>query len=451
MSKMHTIDLRPYDSVMEKGRPGVEAVEIYAHKNQSFRVKVQSGDVEDFAFSQSGVVSLRADCGQIGYASSEHPDQDPEALLACAVENAASAESEDAPYQRFYAGAERYEALPPVDPALIACGAEQKIAAAMELERLALAQDARIARLESCMLATGLSSTALRNSLGLALASESGHAIAYCAPIAEIGGVAKNGFGYGIARSVEALDLEKIAREAAEDLFAQFGASPVPSGVYDVVLKSDAMIDLLGAFSPVFSAEAAQKGFSLLAGREGESIAAPIVTIADDPMHPKAPFQSAFDAEGVAASRCDVVRGGVFRTLLHNRKTAAKAGVTTTGNAAKTSFSGPIGVAPSNLAILPGDAPREDLIGQMGTGLYITDFSGLHAGVNAVSGSFSLLARGFLVENGAIARPVDQIAVAASFFDLLKQIAAIGDDLHFGLGSFGSPSVLVRALQIAGV
>jgi PmbA protein len=75
---------------------------------------------------------------------------------------------------------------------------------------------------------------------------------------------------------------------------------------------------------------------------------------------------------------------------------------------------------------------------------------GMHSGVNAVSGDFSLGAKGFMVENGKIIRSVNQITIAGNFFELLKDIEAVGNDLDFGSDCFGSPTLLVKALSVAG-
>ena len=85
----------------------------------------------------------------------------------------------------------------------------------------------------------------------------------------------------------------------------------------------------------------------------------------------------------------------------------------------------------------------------MGRGIVITDVSGLHAGANAVSGDFSLLAQGYLVEDGKKAQPVEQVTVAGNFFEVLKNVVAVGSDLKFP-GGVGSPSVWVREISVAG-
>ena len=135
----------------------------------------------------------------------------------------------------------------------------------------------------------------------------------------------------------------------------------------------------------------------------------------------------------------------MLQTLLHNRKTARKAGIRTTGNAAGSGR-----VAPTNLYIVPGSLSLEDMLLNLGDGLYLTEVSGLHAGANPVSGDFSLLARGFLIQGGRIERAVEQFTVAGNFFQLLRDVMSVGADLLFEASPIGSPSVMVRALNIAG-
>ena len=115
----------------------------------------------------------------------------------------------------------------------------------------------------------------------------------------------------------------------------QISGEPVPSGSYPVVFENTCFADLLMAFAGVFSARNAQKGLSLLTGKEGEQIAADIVTLTDDPFY--AGHQVAFDGEGVATAKKNVIENGVFKTLLYKLQTAKKAGKETTGNGSRAS------------------------------------------------------------------------------------------------------------------
>ena len=101
-------------------------------------------------------------------------------------------------------------------------------------------------------------------------------------------------------------------------------ASPVPSGNYRVIFDNHCMPDLMGAFGSIFSAEAAQKGMSLLAGQEGQMVAAECVTLMDDPHMPGGLASSGFDAEGVATYTKAVIENGKLNTLLHNLRLRAR-------------------------------------------------------------------------------------------------------------------------------
>ena len=169
------------------------------------------------------------------------------------------------------------------------------------------------------------------------------------------------------------------------------------------------------------------------------------MTIVDDPLMPWGLGSCPFDREGAATVKKNVIDRGVLTTLLHNRKTAKKASTATTGNAA-----GAGRVAPSNLYIAAGKDDCDALLAAMGNGLFLTEVSGLHAGANPISGDFSLLARGFEIAGGRKVREVEQFTVAGNFFKLLEDIAAVGSDLLFEGSPIGSPSVSVKALNVAG-
>ena len=109
-----------------------------------------------------------------------------------------------------------------------------------------------------------------------------------------------------------------------------------------------------------------------------------------------------------------------------------------------------VSVSPSNFYIEKGDKSFDEVLNTLGEGLLITEFAGLHSGANAISGDFSLASKGFYIKDGKKAYPVDQITVAGNFFDLLKQITVVGDDLTFPLSSIGSPTVIATGLSVAG-
>ena len=215
--------------------------------------------------------------------------------------------------------------------------------------------------------------------------------------------------------------------------------------------RNNLLTDIMG----VFSAKNAQQGLSLLTGKEGEKIASDIVTLTDDPFLPG--HQAAFDGEGVATARKNVIENGVFKTLLYNLQTAKKAGRETTGNASRASYYAPVDIAPFNFYVQPGSATAEEIwktAASEGTALLITELAGLHAGLNPITGDFSLMAGGYRLEDGKKTSWVNGITVSGNFYELLKKISAVGSDLKFGfpMGTtrIGSPSVYCGLMPIAG-
>jgi len=188
-----------------------------------------------------------------------------------------------------------------------------------------------------------------------------------------------------------------------------------------------------------------------LAGKEGEIVASELITIVDDPLLAYNP--AAFDDEGTPSVCKNVVEKGRLNTYLHNLKTAKKAGVKSTSNGGRGSAGSPVGVRPTNFFIQAGDKTFDELVKELDCGLIITDFSGMHAGVNPISGKFSLLCKGRKVENGQDVGAVNEITLSGGFEEMLKAVSAVGNDMRFSMpggSSFGSPSLIVESMSVSG-
>ena len=425
---------------------GCEAAEVYYVESERFTVKVLEQDIDSYSVSKSGGLGLRVKRnGKDGYAYTELLDE-PEKLVARAADNARVIENSDEhPMQTKCA----YQQVVQPENPLTALSEKEKIALAKELERCCLEADPRVKRVSHNMFSSYRSKVKIYNTLGLAAESSDQGCYCYVSPVMEENGEVHDGFGFRFG--AKSNETRACAEEAVAEAAAQFGASPVPAGEYRVLLRNDASGDLLDFFSAMFSAERVQKGMSPLKGKEGEEIAVSALTIEDDPFYPE--FPRAFDDEGTPSEKTTVVKDGKLMSLLHNLKTAKKAGVRSTSNGGRASAASPVDVMPSNFYVVPGKKSFEELVAQLDNGLIITEISGLHAGANAFTGDFSLLAKGKLVENGKVIRAVERITVAGSYLALMKNIEEIGADLKFGIpgGScIGSPSMLIKSLMISG-
>lgn len=425
---------------------GCDAAETYFAEANAFEVNAQGAEIDRYAVSRTGGLSLRVQlAGKNGYAYTECMDE-PEELVRRAMDNASIIEAEDEhPMQ----GACEYAAAEEKASVMDDMPEADKIALALRLEKETLAQDARVQRVMYCEVGNTTGHIGIHNTKGLCAERTSRVSYCYSMPVVMDGGEVQNALAFRTGD--QTTDTAGCAAEAVQETLDKIGGQPVESGSYRVLLRCDAMADLLTAFSPVFSAEEAQKGRSLLNGREGEAIAAPCVTIVDDPFDSFAP--RAFDGEGTPCIKKNVVDAGTLTTLLHNLKTAKKAGCESTGNGLRASAASTVGVGPTVMYLKPGEQSRDALVAQMGDGLLITELQGLHAGLDPVSGDFSLKAGGKRVVNGNITDIVSQITVAGNFLTLLQSVEAIGSDLKFGIPSgvcIGAPSVLIKELMVAG-
>lgn len=429
---------------------GIEAAEVYAVSSDSFKAMCAKGEISDYSVNTTGGLSLRGLVkGKMGYASTEAMDEAAVAQLVRGVLDSAEL-IEDADVQEIYPGDQAYPDVQTYSPALDAVDEKEKLAFVLGMESKALAADPRITQVDYCRIATSSGTTRIANSYGLNLSQRSNMAVAVLEAIAKEGERVSTGTGFAVSRDFAALNQDKIVKDAVDEALFMLRAAPIASGTYRVIIKNICMPDLLAVYSGIFSAENTQKGMSLLAGKEGETIASDIVTLMDNPLLDGGISSTPFDSEGVACSEKAVIENGVLKTLLHNLKTARKAGVKTTGNAAKGSYASPVRVAPTNFYIKPGEKTLEELQNDVGDGLVITEVSGLHAGANPVSGDFSLLAKGYTIKGGVKDQAVEQVTVAGNFYTLLKNIRAIGSDLLFPGSPFGSPSLDVGEMSVAG-
>lgn len=434
---------------------GFTDCEVYIATSEEFDVDIFKGEIVQYTAAQSEGLGFRGLYeGKMGGSSTQVYDEESiDQLIENALESAKLLENDDE--QIIYAGDSAYPQVDTFSESLDALPAAEKIALARKLEKAVYEKDPLVTQTEAAEVVTESVGCRIVNTKGLDISYRSNVAAAVLCPVLTEEGKASAGmsirsdsdFAQLSARCTEMV--EESVQEAKDFLHA----SSIPSGNYEIILRTDAARSMLRTFAGIFSADNAQKGLSLLRGREGEKIASDCVTLVDDPLRKGSMASAPFDDEGVATYKKNVVENGTLKTLLHNLKTAKKQGVSSTGNASRAGYSAPVGVAPSNFYIENGERSLTQMAQTIGNGLVITSLQGLHAGANGISGDFSLGAKGYRIENGQIGTPVEQITVAGNFFRLLENVVEVANDLSFGAPSgtaVGSPSLWVRGLSVAG-
>ncbi len=428
---------------------GVTEYELYYNSGEDVSVETFRHEINEFSSSVNGGVSFRCVVnGKMGYASTEElSDEQACDIVRRAVDNAGSLETEDREY--LAPGGLDYEPLDLTPYALPTT--EELIKTALEGDRAVYAADPAIVDGSSAAASCGKVRIAICNSNGLDLFYENTMAAFYAVSVVSNGREMSNDYEIKVG-SFDKLDIDALAKKATKNALSMLDADVAPTGAYPVVFSPEAMSSLLATFSGIFSAENAQKGLSRLGGREGTRIASSKVTLVDDPRHPEAAMPINFDGEGSPTHKKCVIEDGVFKTLLHNLKTAAAAGVETTGNAAR-SYNSTVGIRPFSMYVAPGTKTEDEILSEVGEGVYVTSLGGLHAGANVVSGDFSLQSSGYMIEGGKKGRAVKSFTVAGNFYGLLENVIDVGSELELrshGMTSFSSPCVRVDGLTVAG-
>ena len=446
------MDFKEFKNILfEKAlNEGFEDCEVYYTDGEDISITVYEGEVEKYNLDKSFGLSFRGMLnGKMGYSYTEILDDKAiDMLIKNAKEASKCIESTDE--QFIYEGDKYYSKVQTYSEKLENIDAAKLIEIALDLEKQTKEYSDKVVNISSCKVSYTSSKNGIYNTKGLELSNKGNLIIAYVIPIVEDNNEKQDGMGYKIADSLEEIDTKEIANQGVKEALSKLGGNTISSGNYKTIVYNEAMASLLETFADIFSGEAAQRGLSLLKGKEGEIIASDIVSIVDDPLLDKGLASTPFDDEGVATFKKDIVSNGVLNTLLHNLKTAHKANVKTTGNGFKASYSSPVSVEPTNFYIEKGEASIKELMEEIKEGIMVTDFAGLHSGANSITGDFSLAAKGFYIKNGKKEYPVEQITVAGNFFDLLKNIKLIGNDLNFPISSVGAPSVIVEGLSVAG-
>jgi len=431
---------------------GIAEYELYYESGSDTSIGVFQHEVNQFSSAaQNGGICFRCIVdGKMGYASTQAlSETEAKAIVAKAADNARVLETEEQVF--LCEGGKEYEKLDVTSYALP--NVEALVSKALETQEKIYAADSAV--IDGCQtqVISEHSELAIYNSKGLDLHWENNASGVMVLAMVTNGKEMANAYEMKLGE-LSKLDTDKMVAKAVEDAKRKLGGEQPETGVMPVVFDPEAMSSLMGVFSSVFSSENAQKGLSRLGDKEGEVIAAPCVTLVDDPFHKESMAPMNFDAEGCPTHKKNVIENGTLKTLLYNMKTAAVAGKETTGNAGKAGYDGAVNVRPFTMYLEAGELTEEEIFAKAGNGVLITDLGGLHAGANAISGDFSLQSSGFIIKDGKKGEYIKSFTVAGNFYDMLKNITALSDKVTlpspFGITTFGSPYVLVENLSIAG-
>ena len=430
---------------------GIDELELYISKNKKLSISIFHKKVESYNVAENEVLSARGIYhGKMGCAYTERLDQQTAEFIVNSIINNAQIIEENKEVSLFK-GSLKYKKMKTYNDSFTKESVKEKIARLLKAEEVALNYDPRIVEVAGLSYEEEENKISIINSQGLNLSQKTVDAMCYCETLAKENDDSKTGFKYQIIANYDEFDPEKVAIESAKEAISQLLAEPVKSKKYKILLDASVMASMISSLKRSLFGENINKNKSKLVDKLNQKIASSKVTLIEEPHSKKYPFYyRSFDDEGVATSTKKIIDKGVLKTYLYNLESAKEANVETTGNGYKNS---PLGVVATNTALLvlkPGKKTKEELMQKMKSGLYITGIQGIHAGMDGLSGNFSLQANGYVIEDGKIVKPVNLITIAGNLFTLFETIQDVANDSMITYSGVECPSVFVKSLVVSG-
>ena len=228
-------------------------------------------------------------------------------------------------------------------------------------------------------------------------------------------------------------------KEKLEEAIKKAYATSCKTKKVDIILKNNVVHSILNAFNNMYFAESIRKKTSILTDKLGKKVFSDKITIIENPTDKDFPEKRLFDTEGIKTYCKEIIKNGKFMMKLYDKKNALRENTESTGNSFLL-----------NRYIKPGDKSYKELIDKLENGIIIDEVSGIHSGINIVTGDISIQAEGFLVENKKITKAINSIVLSTNIFELLNNVEEVGNDLRIIDSNGGAPSLLINNIIIAG-
>jgi PmbA protein len=436
------------DSIISRARAG-EEVEAFVARARETTARARKGEVETLEQATSAGVGVRVVVGGkqgFAYVGSLDPD-----ALASALDDARDNAEHGTPDDAN--GLAVPDGVAPVresvvDEELLSLTAERKVELALALEAALLAADPRVESASLAQFSDSFGEKAIVTTTGIRITDRATGCGVTAEALAVDGSDRYEAYAFDSKRRLSALDIEGTGRLAGERAAAMIGSRKPESRRTTVVFDPWMVANLLGIIGSTLTGETVLKGRSLFADRVGDAVAHPAFTLVDDPTDAEA-MASTFDGEGLASRRTPLIERGVLQGFLHASWSARKSKSASTASAARGYSSTP-SVSARGLRLEPGSISEADLLASVGDAIYVQSMSGLHSGVNPVSGDFSVGMTGRVISGGALGEPVREATIASTIQRMLLDVVAIGSELH-RIGGTAAPMVAIEGVSLSGV
>ncbi len=434
---------------------GDEQIEVYLSSGTDTEVRAYQGEVEQLSSASSSGVGIRILRDGVGGArvgvawAGSLNDEAIEDALNEARDNVTFATEDE-----FLAFA-RPDGVAPaqldlVDRSLGSTPIEEKIAMAIELERMVRTGDPRIRQVDSANYSDFIAEAVIFSTNGIRANFARSGAYVSVEAIASDGRDDQTGWGLSAARAPHELDLAEAARDAITRSTRMLGAVKPPSMKATAVFDPRSAAMLFSIIGGALSGEAVVRGRSFFADRIGEMVASDQLTLVDDPTDPRHFAASSFDGEGLACRRNVMIEDGRLDAFVYDTVSARRAGTTSTGSAIRGGIAGSPSAGCRALQAAPGSQSQAEILAAVGEGIYVESMMGVHSGVNPISGDFSVGITGLMIRDGQLAEPVREVTVASTLQRMLLDITHMGNDVEWLPGSSAGQTLAIGAVAVSG-
>jgi PmbA protein len=436
--------------VAGSAKPG-EELEVYVSRGVETDVRAYEGEVESLSSAASAGVGIRVVIGgRQGFAYAGTLEESVlRETLAEARDNATFATADE------HVGLASPDGVAPAsldlwDEELLATPSATKVEMALELERRARSADPRVRQVAFADYGDMAAEAAVASSTGITATARRTVTSVAVETIAGADADSQTGVGFSAARGPGDLDLDKAVADAVERSTRMLGATKARSGRCVVILDPRVTSTLLAVVSSALSGEAVTKGRSFFADRMGEEVAVPSLVLVDDPTDARSFGASTHDAEGLACRRNVLIDKGVLRGFVFDTTAGRRAGVASTASAVRGGYATTPVAGCRALLLSPGTLGAADIFSQVGEALFVQSITGVHSGVNPVSGDFSVGAEGLMVRGGVLAEPVREVTIASTLQRMLQSVLHIGSDVEWLPGVAAGQTLAIDGMALSG-
>jgi len=241
----------------------------------------------------------------------------------------------------------------------------------------------------------------------------------------------------------------EFARRLVEKLKRARTITSIQPGKMPVLFSPTGALALLLPLSQGLNGKEVYKGTSPVKEKLGEKLFDEKISLLDDGTISGKFASASYDDEGMPHRRTVLIEDGILKSFIYDLKTAAQAGVASTGNASRGLFTPPE-ASFTNLVLRPGQTPLKDILAGINEGILVEDLLGLGQG-NVISGAFSNpLGLAFKIEKGEIVGRVKDLSIAGNVYDLLKEVAAVSCEAQWVYSTILAPYILIPEMNVAG-